>query len=332
MPSAIAGSLSCARCSLLLTASERFCTRCGAPQVPAAAGGALVTGAGLLAGVAQATATRRRTAALVDVAVAVLPAVAVVAASVTAADGGTATTVGAVLAGVGVVVLVGAALFVAVTRRGRSVGLLVTRCRRVDLLTALPPHLGTALRGALAPWSPHATLTADLRRGRDPLDPALHPLGPEDLGPVVVPRAPASPPGAPEGRRAARAARRAAPGSGADGDRTPLADVRLVPTTGDVVVVGGTVLVGRKPETPDPGVVVHALPDIARTLSRNHALLEWADGLLWVTDLHTTNGTTVTAPDGAVQPLVPGQRTATAIGWHVELGERDYTVTAGDPA
>ncbi|RZL88957.1 MAG: FHA domain-containing protein, partial [Variovorax sp.] len=81
-----------------------------------------------------------------------------------------------------------------------------------------------------------------------------------------------------------------------------------------------------------PRAFDHALPDIARTLSRSHALLEWADGLLWVTDLHTTNGTTITAPDGAVQPLVPGQRTAAAIGWHVELGERDYTVTAGDPA
>lgn len=330
MPSALVGSLSCARCSRILAAAERFCTRCGAPQVPAATGAATATGAGLLAGVAPATATRRRTAALVDVLVTILPAGAL-ALSLAGAD-----VLGAILAGIGLALLVVLAHLALVSRTGLTLGLAVCRLRRVDVLDALPPAPATAIRGTLAPWSPHATLTADRRRGRDPLAPALPALGAQELGPAVVPAAPVPA----EGRRAARA-RADAPEQrpevvvtrrGGRVDATPLADVRLVPSTGDLIVVRGTVLVGRRPEADAPDVTVHALPDIARTLSRNHALLEWADNLLWVTDLHTTNGTTISSPEGAVQPLVPGQRTAAALGWQVELGERAYTVTAGSPA
>lgn len=324
MPSALVGSLSCARCSRILAAAERFCTRCGAPQARAATGAATETGAGLLTGVVPATATRRRTATLVDVLVTVLPAGALV---LLLAPSG---TTGAVTAGVALAVLVVAAMLLLVCRTGRTPGLAVCGLRRVDVLSALPPSPATALRGTVAPWSPHATLTADLRRGRDPLTPALRALRVQELGPAIVQAAP--PPA--EGRRAARARQDGVAGTrrANRSDPVPLADVLLVPASGDAIVVRGTVVVGRRPESDAPDVTAHALPDIARTLSRNHAVLEWTDNLLWVTDLHTTNGTTITSPDGAVQPLVPGQRTAAAVGWHVELGERAYTVTAGGPA
>ncbi|MGU3408609.1 FHA domain-containing protein [Microbacterium sp. M1A1_1b] len=324
MPSALVGSLSCARCSRILAAAERFCTRCGAPQVAAATGAATATGAGLLAGVLPASPTRRRTAGVVDVLATILPAGALLLALV-----GT-DPAGAVGAGLGLAVVVVLAQLALLCRTGRTLGLAVTRLRRVDVLSALPPTVTTAVRGALAPWSPHATLTADVRRGRDPLTPAMPALHVQQLGPAVVPAAPAPA----EGRRAARARHDGTPEDRRGGRRQPAphADVRLVPVSGDPIVVRGTVLVGRRPEADGPDVTVHALPDMARTLSRNHAVLEWADDLLWVTDLHTTNGTTITSPEGAVQPLVPGQRTAAATGWRVELGEREYTVTAGGPA
>lgn len=324
MPSALVGSLSCARCSRILAAAERFCTRCGAPQVAAATGAATATGAGLLAGVVPASPTRRRTAGLVDVLATILPAGALLLALVRA------DPVGAVAAGVLLAVLVVAVQLALVCRTGLTLGLAVTRLRRVDVLSALPPTVATAVRGTLAPWSPHSTLTADVRRGRDPLTPALPALHVQQLGPAVVPSAPAPA----EGRRAARARQGGTPDTRRGGRQQamPHADVRLVPASGDTIVVRGTVLVGRRPESDTPEVTAHALPDIARTLSRNHAVLEWADDLLWVTDLHTTNGTTITSPEGAVQPLVPGQRTAAATGWRVELGEREYTVTAGGPA
>ncbi|MGN7189669.1 FHA domain-containing protein [Curtobacterium sp. MCBA15_004] len=340
MPSALVGSLSCARCSRILASGERFCTRCGAPQVAAAGGAATSTAAGLLTGVVPANATRRRTAVLVDVLATVLPAVAVALAA-PSAEPATRTAWGVATA-----VLVLVAQLVATARSGRTVGLAVCRARRVDVLTALPPAPLTAVRGALVPWSAPATITADLRRGRDPLTPARVPLDRQELGPAVVPVAT----GPAEGRRAARTRPPAGTATHAAGqpdtigqgsagssrrggrDTARLLDVRLVPGTGDAIVVRGTVLVGRRPESDAPDVTVLALPDIARTLSRNHAVLEWADELLWVTDLHTTNGTTITSPEGTVQPLVPGQRTAAALGWRVELGERTYTVTAGTRA
>jgi len=335
MPSALVGSLSCARCSRILASGERFCTRCGAPQVRAATGAATSTAAGLLTGVVPANATRRRTVVVVDLLATILPAVAVAVAVATASTGPTTW----IVAAVGVAALVLVVQLVATVRSGRTVGLAVCRARRVDVLTALPPSVLTAVRATLAPWSGPSTITADLRRGRDPLTPARAPLDRQELGPAVVPAAPAPT----EGRRAARARPPAGgPEISAHGatttrrgdrrDATRLLDVRLVPTTGDTIVVRGTLLVGRRPESNSPDVTVLALPDIARTLSRNHAVLEWTDELLWVTDLHTTNGTTITSPEGTVQPLVPGQRTAAAPGWRVELGERSYTVTAGTRA
>jgi pSer/pThr/pTyr-binding forkhead associated (FHA) protein len=71
---------------------------------------------------------------------------------------------------------------------------------------------------------------------------------------------------------------------------------------------------------------VHALPDLSRSLARTHALLEVADGLLWVTDLGSANGSAITDRDGVSQPLVAGLRTAAAVGWTVRLGGRSFEV------
>ncbi|MCU1527659.1 MAG: hypothetical protein JWP75_1422, partial [Frondihabitans sp.] len=110
------------------------------------------------------------------------------------------------------------------------------------------------------------------------------------------------------------------------------ASVRLVFDSGDEVTIDKPLIVGRNPETDAGGTAVHALPDLSRSLSRTHALLDWRDGLLWVTDLNTTNGSAVVDADGGVRPLVPGLRTAASIGWRVELGERSIEVLPGVPA
>jgi hypothetical protein len=70
------------------------------------------------------------------------------------------------------------------------------------------------------------------------------------------------------------------------------------------------------------------LADLSRTLSKTHALLEWSGQVLWVTDLHSANGSVLISPDGERRPLVPGIRGAAAVGWTVQCGARSFTVHA----
>ena len=53
--------------------------------------------------------------------------------------------------------------------------------------------------------------------------------------------------------------------------------------------------------------------------------------MLWVTDLHSANGSVLVSPDGERRPLVPGIRGPAAIGWTVECGNRSFSVR-GTPA
>jgi hypothetical protein len=155
-------------------------------------------------------------------------------------------------------------------------------------------------------------VTADLRRGRDPLDLARPPLDPAGL-------------------RAAAPAAPVAPSRGERADRlreVPPADsVSLVFDTGERLEVATTLLVGRAPVNPDGGThPLLPLPDLSRTVSKTHALLEWSGSVLWVTDLGSSNGTALVSPDGERQLLLPGLRGAAAAGWAVELGDRRVTV------
>lgn len=339
MSGALLGSLSCARCAQILPSDDQFCTTCGARQLPSASGGALSQTGGLLAGVVQAAAPRRRLAVLIDAALAVL--VAVGAASALVETGSRPAVLLAAVVGALAAVAV---QLVILRSSGRTLGFRLLDLRLVDNLTALPPTVAGAVVGAVARWRPRASLTADLRRGRDPLTPAHAPIALAEQH-LATGRSPSAaerprpgegqdPAGQPVETGAAPRRRRhgARPSAVGEIAGPSFLSARLVFDSGDEVVLDRPLLVGRNPETDAAGTAVHALPDLSRSLSRTHALFDWRDGLLWVTDLNTTNGSAIVDADGGVRPLVPGLRTAASIGWRVELGERSLEILPGAQA
>ena len=207
-------------------------------------------------------------------------------------------------------------------RRGRTLGRLALSLRTVDDLTGNP----VSIRKMMARFTPshwiRRTVTANLTRGRDPLTLALAPLPASALA---------------EDSRL-DAAVFAASGPAAAVPTTSDA-VAIVFDTGRRQVIQTSLLIGRSPESsrvsehrdgvrPAGEQPVLALADLSRTLSKTHALLEWSGSVLWVTDLHSANGSVLVSPDGERRPLVPGIRGPAAIGWTVECGNRSFTVHA----
>lgn len=175
--------------------------------------------------------------------------------------------------------------------------------RRLGLRTtsvddALPPAV-PALVG-------RRTSTADLRVGRDPL--------------LVVP--PVSPPAAAQPAPVWRSP--AVPATGA---------WRLVLDDGVEFPITGPTLVGRDPGNPEG--TEHALlavPDLGRSISRVHALVEPGDDCLWLTDTGATNGTRAASPSASGGTVIerwlrPGERAAVRAGGTIHLGERALRVT-----
>ena len=74
----------------------------------------------------------------------------------------------------------------------------------------------------------------------------------------------------------------------------------------------GRVIVGRKPgNLPDlPEASLVEVADPTRTVSKNHALLEFIDGIWMVSDLDSTNGVALVRVDGNESRVTVGQRAA----------------------
>ncbi|HQY98526.1 MAG TPA: FHA domain-containing protein [Propionicimonas sp.] len=87
---------------------------------------------------------------------------------------------------------------------------------------------------------------------------------------------------------------------------------------------------GRNPSAP-PGSAARAVSvdDPYRSVSKTHALLDVRDGLVWVTDLHSTNGTTLTNDVGEAIACDPGIAVPVGDGWVVGLGEFNLTIRRG---
>lgn len=125
------------------------------------------------------------------------------------------------------------------------------------------------------------------------------------------------------------------PGSGA-GDRPTDAPARphttprfvLTFSTGEVRTVFGTGLIGRKP-LPQPGESFDQLVQIAdRSLSVSKTHLEFGehDGMLWIADRFSANGTVVRRPDDGALRCEPGRRYLVPRGSRVELAEQFFAV------
>lgn len=102
--------------------------------------------------------------------------------------------------------------------------------------------------------------------------------------------------------------------------RPPAGGAMLVLPGGRSVQLDRPVVVGRNPD-PSRGpamAVAVAIPD--PSISKTHAAIDVVEGVAWVTDLHSTNGTRIEA-NGASAPCTPGQRR------RVDAGS---TIVAGD--
>lgn len=103
---------------------------------------------------------------------------------------------------------------------------------------------------------------------------------------------------------------------------------RLVPLTGgDPINLEATTVVGRDPdnisEYPDATCV--SLNDVNRSISKTHAALALAPGGLWITDLHSTNGTRVEEEDH-VTVVKPNEPIPVPTGATIVLGSAAYRV------
>jgi RDD family/FHA domain len=301
MPGALVGITSCARCGSMQTSAGMLCQSCGTVLTPAAQGSVLGTYTPLLAGVARASALRGYLAVLIDV----LPLV--MAAALAVASGASSAVATLILTGLLTVVFLVAQLLLFV-RHGRTLGRLVLELRTVDDLTGNPVGVRKIIAGFRTSQWMRRTVTADLRRGRDPLTLALPPLPVSAIA---------------EGARVDAGVFAT---SGPDSARTKQSDaVAIVFDTGRRQVINTSLLIGRSPESKDQQPVL-ALADLSRTLSKTHALLEWSGSVLWVTDLYSANGSVLISPAGERRPLVPGIRGPAAVGWTVECGSRSFSV------
>lgn len=94
---------------------------------------------------------------------------------------------------------------------------------------------------------------------------------------------------------------------------------------GVVVDLATPVMIGRSPDLARAPAGAVAVPHSDRSLSKTHALVEASDGAIWITDLHSTNGSSVDH-GGVETQLQPGLRTQVAAGAVIRLGTVDVVV------
>ncbi|MEI5582720.1 MULTISPECIES: FHA domain-containing protein [unclassified Agromyces] len=139
-------------------------------------------------------------------------------------------------------------------------------------------------------------------------------IPPQSAGPGAWPGEPAAP------------ARPSEPQAGIPQPEPATWELRF--TTGEVVTVSGTGLVGRRP-MPQPGErFSHLVQIVDRGLSVSKTHLEFGehDGRLWVADRFSSNGTVVRRPGEGGVRCEPGRRVLVPRGSRVEIGEQAFTV------
>ncbi|MGV8907370.1 MAG: FHA domain-containing protein [Propionicimonas sp.] len=96
---------------------------------------------------------------------------------------------------------------------------------------------------------------------------------------------------------------------------------------GQLLPLATATVLGRNPAAPS-GSDAKPIPvdDPNRSVSKTHALLELRQGLPWVTDLHSTNGTTLTNEVGEAVVCEPGTPVPVGDGWQVGLGEYSLAI------
>ncbi|ANP73097.1 FHA domain-containing protein [Cryobacterium arcticum] len=165
------------------------------------------------------------------------------------------------------------------------------------------------------------------------------PLGTIPVPPRAAPAAPITPPAAITPPAPSPAASGASPASAAAPPTAPQAITPAMPPVGppaeaasgwtlrladgQAVAVTGSLVLGRDPApVTRRAATMVSVQDPALSVSKSHALVELsASGELTVTDLHSTNGVSLSDAAGQRVPLEPGIRTVLGDGARLLLGE-----------
>ncbi|MGP5268353.1 RDD family protein [Brachybacterium alimentarium] len=108
--------------------------------------------------------------------------------------------------------------------------------------------------------------------------------------------------------------------------RTPVATkLRLTTDDGASSIVGAAVVVGRNPSGEQHEETV-VLKDETRSVSKTHLRIDASGDDLVVTDLGSTNGSTILGEDGSHEDLVPHESAVVPAGTTLALGDRTLTV------
>ncbi|WP_431276956.1 FHA domain-containing protein [Leifsonia poae] len=106
---------------------------------------------------------------------------------------------------------------------------------------------------------------------------------------------------------------------------------QLVLPSGRVVELTDTVLLGRNPvrfgQWGEAELI--AVDDPAASVSKTHAAFEVIADTARVTDVHSTNGVSITAPDGVATTITPGAPAEVVDGSTVHLGRFAVRVQRG---
>ena len=127
----------------------------------------------------------------------------------------------------------------------------------------------------------------------------------------------------------AASAQTATPSLPSASSAAPALSVRLVPLLGgSPILIHEPTVVGRDPDNISayPGAERVALDDPTRSVSKTHAaIFPLLDGV-WVTDLHSTNGTRVEHRDGSSIEAVPDKALSALEGSTIFFGRIAFKV------
>lgn len=100
---------------------------------------------------------------------------------------------------------------------------------------------------------------------------------------------------------------------------------------GQRLTVDTPIVIGRDPVVPASVSRGRSVPimDRWKSVSKTHAVIEVRDGMLWVTDLHSTNGTTVTNAVGEAMSCPPDMAMPVGDGWTISAAEVSIVASLG---
>lgn len=101
--------------------------------------------------------------------------------------------------------------------------------------------------------------------------------------------------------------------------------LRLTTDDGAERVVDRAVVIGRNPSAPGTEVLF-VMKDDTRSVSKTHLMIDGTGEDITVTDLGSTNGSTILREDGSRENLVPNSPTVLPTGAQLTLGDRTLSV------